>query len=111
MRAPNAAPNGGHDPAALAGAVKAIARACGARAVRIAGAAADDDARERMRTAFRRGDFATWSYDDRYAAAASDPRTILPGAKSVVCIAMPYATPRTMAYARNRTMKAAKRMA
>jgi len=83
---------GAREAASLTAAVKSIARACGARAVRIAGAGADDVARERMRAAFRRGDFATWSYDDRYAAAASDPQTILPGARAVVCIAVPYAT-------------------
>lgn len=46
-----------------------------------------------MRAAFARGDHATWSYDDGYAAAASDPQTVLPGARAVVCIAVPYATP------------------
>ncbi len=44
-----------------------------------------------MRAAFARGDFATWPYDDRYASAASDPSTLLPGARSVVCIAIPFA--------------------
>src|SRR5581483_756120 len=56
------------------------------------GAGADDVARERMRAASRRVDLAPSSYDDRYAAAASDPQTILPGARAVVCIAVPYAT-------------------
>ena len=46
-----------------------------------------------MRAAFARGDHATWSYDDGYAAAASDPQTVLPGARAVVCVAVPYATP------------------
>ena len=40
-------------------AVKAAARACGAAAVRIADAEPDAVARERMRAAFARGDFAT----------------------------------------------------
>jgi epoxyqueuosine reductase len=44
-----------------------------------------------MRAAFANGDFATWKYDDRYAAAASDPSTLLPGARSVVCVAIPFA--------------------
>jgi epoxyqueuosine reductase len=74
-------------------AVKAAARACGAAAVRIADAEPDAVARERMRAAFARGDFATWAYDDAYAAAATDPRTLLAGARSVVCIAIPFATP------------------
>jgi epoxyqueuosine reductase len=60
--------------------------------VRIAGADADPATRARMRGAFERGDLATWSYDDAYAGAASDPATLLPGARSVVCIAVPYAT-------------------
>ena len=74
-------------------AVKAAARACGAGAVRIAAADADPLTRERMRAAFARGDFATWPYDDAYAARASDPGALLAGARSVVCVAMPYATP------------------
>jgi epoxyqueuosine reductase len=73
--------------------VKSIARDCGAVAVRIASAEPDVATRERMRAAFARGDLATWSYDDAYAAKASDPSSLLPGARSVVCIAVPYATP------------------
>ena len=46
-----------------------------------------------MRDAIARGDVATWAYDAAYAAAASDPQTLLPGARSVICIAVPYATP------------------
>lgn len=77
----------------LTGAVKAAARACGADAVRIAAASPDPQTRARMREAFGRGDVATWSYDDAYASRASDPATLLPGAHSVVCIAVAYATP------------------
>ena len=76
-----------------ADAVKALARECGARAVRIAAADADAPTRARMRDALARGDFATWPYDDAYAGAASDPATLLAGARSVVCVAVPYATP------------------
>jgi epoxyqueuosine reductase len=79
--------------AELAAAVKSIARACGARMVRIADASADAQTRARMLAAVARGDVATWPYDDAYADAASDPATLLPGARSVVCIAVPYATP------------------
>jgi epoxyqueuosine reductase len=79
--------------AQLAAAVKAIARECGAGAVRVARAGEDGETRARMRGAISRGDVATWSYDDAYARAASDPATLLPGACSVVCIAVPYATP------------------
>jgi epoxyqueuosine reductase len=45
-----------------------------------------------MHEALARGDLATWPYDAAYADAASDPATLLPGARSVVCIAVPYAT-------------------
>ena len=79
--------------AQLGTAVKEIARACGAAAVRIADASPDAGTRDRMRAAIARGDVATWSYDDAYAGAASDPATLLPGARSIVCIAVPYATP------------------
>ena len=79
--------------AELAAAVKSIARACGAAAVRIADAGADAGTRARLRAAVARGDVATWPYDDAYADAASDPAALLAGARSVVCIAVPYATP------------------
>jgi epoxyqueuosine reductase len=73
-------------------AVKEIAARCGARAVRIAAADSDSATLDRMRAALGRGDLATWSYGDAYARAASDPQALLPGARSVVCIAVPYAT-------------------
>jgi epoxyqueuosine reductase len=65
----------------------------GAGAVRVAPAFADERSRERMRAAFVRGDFAAWAYDDEYAARASDPGALLPGARSVVCVALPYGVP------------------
>ncbi|HEY1975378.1 MAG TPA: tRNA epoxyqueuosine(34) reductase QueG [Candidatus Baltobacteraceae bacterium] len=78
------------------GAIKARAveraRSLGASAVRVTDAFADAASRARMRDAFARGDFATWGYDDTYASRASDPGEILPGARSVVCLAVPYAT-------------------
>jgi epoxyqueuosine reductase len=67
------------------------ALAAGASAVGIASARPDDATRAAMRAAFARGDFATWPYDEAYAAAASDPATVLPGARSVVCVAFSYA--------------------
>jgi len=73
--------------------VKALAAECGAQAVRLTSGRADAPTRARMRAALARGDLATWSYDDAYASAASDPQTLLPGARSVVCIAVAYATP------------------
>jgi epoxyqueuosine reductase len=80
------------DAVALTAAVKRAAVECGARAVRITGADADPATRERMRASFERGDLATWPYGEAYAAAAADPATLLPGARSVVCIAVPYVT-------------------
>jgi epoxyqueuosine reductase len=47
-------------------------------------------AAERMRGSFRRGDLAAWPYDDAYARDACDPATLLPGARSVVCVALSY---------------------
>src|ERR1700736_2075514 len=77
----------------LTAAVKATVRECGAPIVRIAAAHADPPTRKLMGDAITRGDVATWAYDGAYAGAASDPATLLPGARSVVCIAVPYATP------------------
>ncbi len=81
------------EAAGLRAAVKAAALACGAGAVRIAAAAPDPLTRARLEAALARGDLATWSYDAAYAAAASDPAALLAGARSVVCVAVPYATP------------------
>jgi epoxyqueuosine reductase len=61
--------------------------------VRVASAAADARARRRMQASFARGDFATWGYDARRARRAADPSKILPGARSVICVAVAYATP------------------
>jgi epoxyqueuosine reductase len=74
-------------------AVIAAARACGADAVRIAPAEPLAATRERLDASFARGDLATWPYDNGYAAAASEPHTLLAGARSVVCVAVAYATP------------------
>ena len=79
-----------------AGAIKALAIEAaiqrGAAEVRVVSAFADSASRERLRESFARGDLATWNYDDDYARAASDPQTLLPQARSVICIAVPYAT-------------------
>jgi len=64
----------------------------GAASVRVAPAAADGESRRRMEAAFSRGDFEAWSYDGAYARLASDPAALLRGARSVVCVAVPYAT-------------------
>lgn len=85
------------DPAAIKARAVAIARDLGAGDVRVAPANRDELSRERMQRSFARGDLATWGYDGQYAAAATDPRTLLGDARTVVCIAWPYATkePRT----------------
>ncbi|MGA2395486.1 MAG: tRNA epoxyqueuosine(34) reductase QueG [Candidatus Lustribacter sp.] len=71
----------------------AAARSCGADAVRIAPADPQAWTHERLAASFERGDLRTWPYDERYAARAADPRTLLADARSVVCIAVAYATP------------------
>lgn len=69
------------------------ALALGAGAVRVTSARADAESRRRMQAAFARRDFLCWSYDDEYARRASDPGELCAGARSVLCIALPYATP------------------
>ncbi|MFN2460809.1 MAG: tRNA epoxyqueuosine(34) reductase QueG [Candidatus Velthaea sp.] len=76
----------------LRAAILAAAREAGAAAVRIAPAEAAAATRDRLAGAFARGDLATWPYDAAYAARAADPRTLLPEARSVICVAVPYAT-------------------
>ncbi len=71
------------------------ARALGVGAIRIAAATGDEQTHERLRASFARGDLATWNYDDAYARTASSPRMLLSGARSVICIAVAYATPDT----------------
>jgi epoxyqueuosine reductase len=68
------------------------ARSLGAGDVRVTEAFADVESRERMRSAFERGDFATWRYDESYARQAADPQELLAHARSVICVAVPYAT-------------------
>jgi epoxyqueuosine reductase len=65
----------------------------GAGAVRVTNARADEESRRRMQAAFARRDFLCWRYDDEYARRATDPTELCEGARSVVCIAVPYATP------------------
>ncbi len=70
-----------------------IARALGAASVRVADAAPDESTARRLAESFDRGDLSSWPYDDAYARAAADPASILPGARRVICIAFPYASP------------------
>ncbi len=67
----------------------------GAGAVRVTAARPDVISRRRMAAAFERGDFTTWGYDATYARRATDPQTLLSEARSVICIAVPYASPAT----------------
>ena len=69
------------------------ARRLGAASVRVADASEDESTREAMRTSFQRGDLATWPYGEEYARKAACPDHMLPGAKAVICIAVPYRTP------------------
>lgn len=64
----------------------------GAGAVGVAPAWVDSRSRARMEASFARGDLATWGYDAQYARRATDPQTLLRDARSVVCVAVPYAT-------------------
>jgi epoxyqueuosine reductase len=66
------------------------ARELGAGDVRVVEAIDDVETRERMRASFARGDFSTWSYDDEHARRSADPSHVLAGARSVICIAVPY---------------------
>ncbi len=65
----------------------------GAATARVVPAVPDALTRGRMERAFERGDFATWGYGAEYARGASDASALLEGARSVICIAMPYGAP------------------
>lgn len=65
---------------------------CGIDRLRVTAARADAVTRERMKAAFERGDLATWGFDGERARLASDPETVLPGARSVICVAVGYDT-------------------
>ena len=62
----------------------------GASDVRVASTNDTARVRRELRESFARGDLATWPYDDAYAAKAADPSQVLAGARSVICIAVPY---------------------
>jgi len=81
------------EAAALRALIERVALAAGAGAVRIAPAFADVATRERMTASFARGDLATWGFGPDYAGQAADPRAVLASARSVVCVAVPYALP------------------
>ncbi len=63
----------------------------GASDVRVTSAGETHGVQQALSESFTRGDLATWPYDAAYAAKAADPSRILEGARSVICIAVPYA--------------------
>jgi len=82
-------------PAFDAAAIKSLARekamSLGASDVRVTSAGETHGVQQALSESFTRGDLATWPYDAAYAAKAADPSRILEGARSVICIAVPYA--------------------
>lgn len=68
------------------------ARELGAVAVRFTHAGADEPARKNLSDSFARGDLRTWTYGEPYACSASRPSDLLDGARTVICVAVPYAT-------------------
>jgi len=79
-------------PSALRALVERIAREAGAGDVKIASAGDDAATQARFAASLERGDLATWPYDDAYAQKAASPQALLAGARSVICVAVPYAT-------------------
>ncbi len=77
-------------------AIKRLARdkamQLGASDVRVTPAFDGGGVQRDLNESFARGDLATWPYDEAYAAKAADPSSILEGARSVICIAVPYAS-------------------
>jgi epoxyqueuosine reductase len=80
------------DLAAIKKLAVTMARELGAGEARVTPAFPDDESRRRLRESFARGDLATWSFDHHYARQATDPSTLLSSARSVICVAFPYAT-------------------
>ncbi|MDP9110538.1 MAG: DUF1730 domain-containing protein, partial [Candidatus Eremiobacteraeota bacterium] len=78
-------------------AIKAIAvrRALqlGAASARVVSARSSRSTKSALSDSFARGDLATWGYDDAYAQRASSPEHLLAGARSILCVALSYATP------------------
>ena len=89
LRAPSASEL---DLPAIKGLAVTMARELGAAEARVTAAFPDDESQRRLRESFARGDLATWGFDHRYAREATDPRGLLSGARSVICLAFPYAT-------------------
>lgn len=75
---------------ALAALVRRVAAEAGAARVAIGAATASEHTFAALSAAFARGDLATWGYDDAYATRASEPGALLAGARSVICVAIPY---------------------
>jgi len=78
------------DGAAIKRLAREKAMQLGAIDVRVTAAGDTGDMQREMNESFARGDLATWPYDAAYAAKAADPSRVLEGARSVICIAVPY---------------------
>jgi epoxyqueuosine reductase len=78
------------DGAAIKRLAREKAMQLGASDVRVTSAGETGDVQRDLTESFARGDLATWPYDAAYAAKAADPSRILEGARSVICIAVPY---------------------
>jgi epoxyqueuosine reductase len=68
------------------------AQQLGAIAVRFTRAEDDEKTRARLARSIGRGDLATWNYGEGYARTASSPKELLASARTVICVAVPYAT-------------------
>lgn len=80
------------DPGAVKRAIVEMVRTFGQADVRVTRAVANDRTRARLDASFARGDLATWPYDSSYARTASDPASLLEGARSMICVALAYRT-------------------
>ncbi len=81
-----------YDGAAIKRLARERAMHLGASDVRVTPAFDAGGVERDLNASFARGDLATWPYDEAYAAKAADPSRILEGARSVICIAVPYAS-------------------
>jgi epoxyqueuosine reductase len=79
-----------YDGAAIKDLARRRALQLGASDLRVAAAGETSAMRRDLSESFARGDLATWPYDEAYASKAADPSCMLEGARSVICIAVPY---------------------
>ena len=79
------------DAAELRALIERVALEAGAGAVRIAGLRRSRDPGAYGGVVRTRGSRATWEFGGEYAGKAADPSAVLASARSVVCVAVPYA--------------------